>query len=290
MISLAWGLVASASGACVMSRSVARVLVLLGACCASVAGAAPVCTLIADAPSGRVAKQEGHCDQRLTPASTFKVALSLMGYDAGFLTDEHHPALPYRDSYPARDPSWKTTIDPTSWITNSVVWYSQQLTVWLGRERLQHYVTRFNYGNQDISGNPGMNDGLTQAWLDSSLQISPLEQIAFLEKVVNRQLGVSARAYDMTARITAVGKLPNGWDVHAKGGTGFRVKPGNGGADLERQIGWYVGWATRGNRSLVFAYAIADEQRDTTRAGARAKDAIWPALPGLLDAAAAATP
>jgi len=273
-----------------MSRWALGVLILVGALFACAADAAALCTVLADGATGKILHQEGRCDQRLTPASTFKVALSLMGYDAGYLTDAHHPALPYRDSYAASDPAWKTTVDPSSWITNSVVWYSQQLTIWLGAERLQHYLARFGYGNQDLSGNPGMNDGLTQAWLDSSLRISPLEQVAFLHRLIARQLGVTARAYDMTARITAVGKLSNGWDVHGKGGTGFQVKPDRVEPDLEHQIGWFVGWATKGNRSVAFAYAVVDEERNGTRAGARAKTAIMQALPGLLDALPAAGP
>lgn len=273
-----------------MSRWVLGVLILIGTLSACAADAAALCTVLADAATGRILHQEGRCEQRLTPASTFKVALSLMGYDAGYLTDEHHPALPYRDSYAASDPAWKTTVDPSSWITNSVVWYSQQLTIWLGRERLQHYLTRFGYGNQDLSGNPGMNDGLTQAWLDSSLRISPLEQVAFLHRLIARQLGVSPHAYDMTARITAVGKLSNGWDVHGKGGTGFLVKAERVEPDLEHQIGWFVGWASRGSRSVVFAYALVDEERNATRAGARARTALMQALPGLLDALPGAPP
>ena len=206
-----------------MSRSLSAVLVLLGVCWASAASALPLCTVIAEGSSGKILQQQGECAKRLTPASTFKVPLSLMGFDAGYLTDEHQPALPFRQGYVDSDPSWKTTVDPSSWISNSVVWYSQQLTLWLGTERLQRYVKRFNYGNQDLSGKPGMNDGLTQAWLDSSLQISPLEQVAFLHRLVTRQLGVSTRAYDMTARITAVGMLPGGWAVHGKTGTGYRT-------------------------------------------------------------------
>ena len=188
-----------------------------------------------------------------------------MGYDSGFLTDEHHPALPYRESYLATDPAWKTTVDPTSWIHNSVVWYSQQFTVWLGPERLHDYIVRFKYGNQDISGNPGMNDGLTQAWLSSSLRISPLEQVSFLQKLVTRQLAASAHAYEMTARILAVGTLPNGWEVHGKAGTGYQMQAN--GPDLKRQVGWFVGWASRGGRTIVFAYAIADEQPDEVECG-----------------------
>ncbi len=257
-------------------------LAVLGAGLAASAGAAPLCTVLADGASGRILRQQGRCDERQTPASTFKIALSLMAFDAGFLTDERHPALPYREGYVASDPSWKTTVDPTSWVANSVVWYSQQITVWLGKDRLHDYVVRFSYGNQDLSGNPGMNDGLTQAWLDSSLRISPLEQVAFLHRVVTRQLGVSARAYDMTARITALGSLPNGWTVHGKTGTGFAMK-GDGGPDLTRQLGWFVGWAVKGPRTIVFARDVTDEHPENVRAGVRVRAAMLEELPALLD-------
>jgi beta-lactamase class D len=259
----------------------ASTLLLLGV---GAADAAPLCTVYADGASGHVLSQQGECSRRFTPASTFKVALSLMGFDSGYLSDEHHPALPYRPSYPARDPSWKTTIDPTSWISQSVVWYSQQLTLWLGSERLKRYVTRFDYGNQDLSGNPGMNDGLTQAWLDSSLRISPLEQVAFLHRLVTRQLGVSTKAYEMTARLTAVAEMAGGWEVHGKSGTGFEMFPDGAGPDLRRQIGWYVGWASRGTRSVVFACLISDELPQDTRAGGRARAALLAELPRVLEA------
>jgi beta-lactamase class D len=257
------------------------VLALLGVCFAAAAGAQPLCLVLADGQSGVILHQQGSCSQRLTPASTFKIPLSLMGYDAGFLTDTHHPALPYQEGYAATDPAWKTTIDPTSWIKNSVVWYSQQLTTWLGMERLQRYVDRFKYGNANLAGNAGMNDGLTQCWLDSSLRISPLEQVAFLHRLVIRDLGVSARAYEMTARITAITPPVAGWEIHGKTGTGFRMKADDQ-PDLKRQIGWFVGWAQKGPRSVVFAYALADDQPEERRAGPRAREALLERLPALL--------
>ncbi|MCX7290299.1 penicillin-binding transpeptidase domain-containing protein, partial [Janthinobacterium sp.] len=66
---------------------------------ASHAQAATICTAMADAKTGAVLLQEGNCIDRVTPASTFKIALSLMGYDAGFLKDEHKPLLPYRQGF-----------------------------------------------------------------------------------------------------------------------------------------------------------------------------------------------
>lgn len=147
-----------------------------------VVSAKVVCTTVADAATGKLLKVDGLCNQRVTPASTFKIAISLMGYDAGILSDEHAPALPFHQGYPDWILEWRSTTDPTRWIKNSVVWYSQQVTKSLGGGRFRRYMSAFDYGNQDVSGNPGKHDGLTYAWLSSSLKISPLEQLTFLAR------------------------------------------------------------------------------------------------------------
>ena len=103
-----------------MSKRAAICVVITSALFISTVSAKPVCTAVADAATGRILTQEGRCDQQVTPASTFKIAISLMGYDSGFLIDEHSPALPFRQGYPDWIPSWRTTTDPTSWIKNSV--------------------------------------------------------------------------------------------------------------------------------------------------------------------------
>jgi beta-lactamase class D len=189
------------------------------------ADAAVLCTALADATSGQLLKAEGTCSRQVTPASTFKIAISLMGYDSGFLKNEHSPALPFRKGYPDWRPEWRTTTDPTGWIKNSVVWYSQQVTTHMGEAQFQRYVTAFRYGNENVSGNPGKHDGLTQAWLSSSLQISPLEQLAFLEKLVRRQLPIKPQAYEMTGRITAVGTIGAGWEFTERLEPAFRLQP-----------------------------------------------------------------
>jgi beta-lactamase class D len=244
-----------------------------------------LCTVIADGASGKVLRQQGTCDQRITAASTFKLALSLMGYDAGYLTDEHLPALPFREGYADWLPSWRATTDPTRWISESVVWYSQRLTEWLGPQRLQRYVTAFGYGNEDLSGDPGKNNGLTNAWLSSSLKISALEELAFLVKIVRHQLPVAARAYEMTARITLLPSTANGWEVHGKTGTGSPIKP-DGLEDDAHSFGWFVGWATKGGRTIVFVRSIQDTPQDAhqqLRTGLRARADFLRELPGLLD-------
>ncbi|MBP9144109.1 MAG: class D beta-lactamase [Thermoanaerobaculia bacterium] len=249
------------------------------------ARAEAACTAFADALTGKVLRQDGVCDQRITPASTFKIAISLMGYDSGFLENTESPALPFRDGYPDWIASWKATTDPASWMKNSVVWYSQRITESLGKERFARYVHAFGYGNEDVSGAPGKQDGLTWSWLSSSLKISPLEQLAFLAKIVRRELPVSPLAYEMTARLTEGATLSNGWKVHGKTGTGFAVQAdgSNGSEDRGPAIGWFVGWAAKGSRSIVFVRQIQDEKKEPTYAGPRAREEFLRELPAALD-------
>ena len=90
------------------------------------ASAATTCTLVVDAATGATLVRVGdRCDERLTPASTFKIALSLIGFDSGILHDADRPAWPYKDEYKVSNNDWKQTTTPRTWLRDSVVWYSQ---------------------------------------------------------------------------------------------------------------------------------------------------------------------
>jgi beta-lactamase class D len=240
------------------------------------------CTELIDAASGERLVREGQCDRRMPPMSTFKIAISLMGYDSGILVDEHTPTLPFKAGYVDWRPEWRAPTDPAAWMQKSVVWYSQQVTTRLGEQRYRNYVKRFDYGNQDVSGDPGKRNGLTYAWLNSSLQISPDEQAAFLRSVVNRKLGVGAKAYAMTERILKQKPLENGWDVYAKTGSGSPHLP-DGSSDSAHAFGWFVGWATKGQRTIVFVRFGQDETEQPGPASFRVRDAFLRELPALLD-------
>lgn len=127
-----------------------------------------------------------------------------MGYDLGVLIDAESPSLPYREGYVDwGGDNWRRGTDPKSWMKLSVVWYSQQIAHTLGEDRLRAYATEFGYGN--FSGAPGRCNGLDRSWIDSSLKISPLEQVEFLRRLVCRSLPVSGRAVDMTKGIVERG-------------------------------------------------------------------------------------
>jgi beta-lactamase class D len=248
---------------------------------ASSASAAPSCTLIADAETGAPIYRQGPCDQRNSPASTFKVALALAGYQAGILLDAHTPLWPYRAHYKSWDADWKKKpTDPTSWLKDSVVWYSRLLVQHMGRAKLQAAVDGFDYGNKDISGTPGFKESLPEpVWVDSTLQISPVEQVAFIRKIVDRQFPqISPQTYDKVAEaMPSFGA--DGWAVHGKTGSGFQ--PGATGK-ARRQYGWFVGWAVKDNRTVVFARLDKDDARRDDIAGIRVRDEFLAALPSLV--------
>ncbi len=252
---------------------------VLAALAALPAQARTVCTIIADANNGAVLQEEGDCRSRVTPASTFKIALALMGYDAGILTSAQQPALPFKPGYADwGGKNWQQTTTPLRWMAYSVVWYSQQIARDLGVERLSSYASRFSYGNGDFSGDPGRNNGLERAWISSSLTISPFEQTQFLHRFLTAQLPVSPQAIQQTAAIVEHSQAGDGWTVWGKTGSAYPRKA-DGTFDRAHGWGWFVGWAKKGETTLVFARLNQDERRNSQSGGLRARAAFleeWP--------------
>jgi len=247
------------------------------------AQARPVCMIVAST-SGTILHEDGDCRTRVTPASTFKLPLSLIGFDSGFLKDAQDPVLTYRKGDPDwGGKAWTQPNDPASWLRHSVVWYSQRITRALGTAELTRYAASFDYGNADMSGDPGKDNGLERSWIASSLKISPVEQVLFLGKLIERRLPVAANAIDQTIAIVE-SQTAGGWTVSGKTGTAYPRKA-DGSFDRARAWGWYVGWARRDGRTLVFARLDQDETQQSVSGGLRARDALlgeWEAIAGSL--------
>lgn len=229
-----------------------------------------VCTLVVSADTGKTVLEEGDCGQRYSPASTFKIAISLMGFDSGILESPDKPVLPFKKGYTDFIPEWRHSQTPTTWMRDSVVWYSQQATLRLGLQKFTGYLKAFDYGNQDASGDPGENNGLTHAWLSSSLQISPREQVGFIGKLVHRELPVSEKAVSNTSIILDQG-MKGDWHVFGKTGSGG-IRGANG--KLTKPFGWFVGWATRGKETVLFARLIQADDGRALGMGPQARDGL----------------
>lgn len=240
------------------------------------------CTLIVDAGSGVKLRRDGACDRRVSPASTFKVPLALMGYDSGILADEHSPRWDYKPEFNAVKRDHKP-VDPTIWEKDSVLWFSQEITRKLGGKRFAGYVGGFAYGNGDLSGNPGKEDGLTRSWLSSSLKISPDEQVGFIGRMLDRSLPVSARAVDLTAAVLPPFQAGE-WQVKGKTGTGWLTGK-SGKIDRNKPFGWFVGWADKGERRIVFARLLVNDGKSPVFLGPKVRDIFLASLPDLMKSA-----
>lgn len=220
----------------------------------SVRAAEPIrCTVIIDEQSGEALYRQGACHQGFYPQSTFKLPLAMMGYDAGILTDAENPRWKYQAKFGGPE-RVKKDVDPLIWEKDSIVWYSQELTRKLGKRKFAEYVQGFGYGNRDVSG------GLTEAWLMSSLKISADEQVQFIRRFLTGGLPISDHAVGMTLAIIPHFNAADGWDIHGKTGSGWlRDKAGK--PDYSRPLGWFVGWAMKDERRVIFARLLVDNKR-----------------------------
>ncbi len=214
--------------------------------------------------NGKVLRSEGDCASVYAPESTFKIALSLIGFDSGILKSESKPSWSLPDGTDPYINVCKGDHNPRTWMRDSCLWYSRILTTKLGIKKFQDYVTKFSYGNMDLAG------GLTNAWISSSLKISPEGQTEFLQKVVDRKLPISSASYDKTKKIMFIQEMAGGWKLYGKTGNGRQFdKNGN---KTDRQHGWFAGYIEKGNRRVVFASHVADNETQSTFASFRARN------------------
>ncbi|MEQ5827206.1 class D beta-lactamase [Sulfitobacter sp. NFXS29] len=246
------------------------------------ASAETLCTLLIDAPTGATLLEEGDCDRPVTPASTFKLPLAVIGYDTGLLIDAETPVFSYRTGDPDWGGApWRQDTSPTDWLRHSVLWYSRRLTHELGADRLAHYARRFGYGNADFSGDAGHYNGLDRAWIASSLQVSPRQQAVFLRALLRDALPVSPAAMQKTRAIVERRDVA-GWQFKGKTGAAF-PRRANRSFDYARGWGWYLGWAEKADRQVVFVTLTQATQRKEGSPGNLTRDAFLNEWPGQLD-------
>lgn len=238
------------------------------------------CTVILDAATGEPLHREGTCDKGFAPQSTFKFPLAIMGYDAGILKDATTPRWDYKAEWkrPKRE---QKSVDPTIWEKDSIVWYSQEITRRLGKEKFADYARRFDYGNADVRGIKGRTDGLTESWLMSSLKISGDQQAQFVRRFVTGKLPVSKEAIAKTEAIIPQFPAADGWLVHGKTGSG-RMQTKAGKPDGENRLGWFVGWAEKGERKVVFARLNVQDWKSDEPISFATRDSLIADLPKLV--------
>jgi beta-lactamase class D len=185
------------------------------------------------------------CKVRTSPCSTFKIPNSLIALETGVASGPEFP-LPW-DGKKHTIEAWNQDQTLRSAFSVSCVWYYQALATRIGIERYREILPKMRYGNNDVSG------GVTEFWLQTSLTISPDEQVDFLRRMHARELPFSKKTVETVLDIMTLAR--NGESV-------FRGKTGTAGnAAGEATMGWFVGSVSTPKGDYFFAARIAGGEK-----------------------------
>lgn len=172
------------------------------------------------------------------PASTYKIPHSLIALETGVIQDDVD-VLTWDgiergfDSSPY--PVWNQDLNLRLAYKHSAVWFYQVLARRIGHQTMQNYVTKIEYGNQNI----GNKTDLNRFWLSGKLKITPKQQIAFLRRLYDNDLPFSQHNIDLVKDIAIAEQTPD-YTLRAKTGT-------------TSDIAWYVGYLEQNDNVYFFA-------------------------------------
>ncbi|MFO1469528.1 MAG: class D beta-lactamase [Turneriella sp.] len=171
---------------------------------------------------------------RFSPASTFKIANTLILLEEKALRDADE-TLPWNGTR-YDFPDWNRDQNLRSAFRVSCVWFYQQLARRVPEARYRAYLRQLRFGNAT------MGKEVDNFWLDGSLKISALEQLAVLRGIYERRFAFSQANYDTLREVMLAGKTEQ-YSLYAKTGWAARMNP---------QVGWYVGYIERGGDIWFF--------------------------------------
>jgi beta-lactamase class D len=199
-----------------------------------------------------VASDITRSDEARLPASTFKVANSLIALETGVVADPDKDVFKW-DGVKRDIAAWNQDHTLRSAIAASAVPVYQEIARRIGPERMQNYLNVLEYGNRNIGG------GIDQFWLTGDLRISPIEQVDFIDRLRRGALTVSKRSQELVRDILPVNKV---------GDSVIRAKTGLLGAETGKpSVGWLVGWVEKSGSATVFAMNM--DCRDPAQIAAR---------------------
>ena len=180
---------------------------------------------------------------RISPASTFKIYSALFGLETGIITPEQS-LIPWNGKNYKYD-LWNADQTLETAMQNSVTWYFQELDQQVSLSSIKGYIQEIGYGNQLIEGDT------SSYWINSSLKISPIEQVEMLKKLYYNQLGFSPENIKAVKDSIYLYSTQQG-AISGKTGT----EEVNG----QNTSGWFIGYIEQDNHTYFFATNIQSEK------------------------------
>ena len=190
--------------------------------------------------------------KRVSPNSTYKIYSALLGLETGVITADNSLLKWSGQKYPFE--AWNDNHTLDSAMNYSVNWYFQEIDKKLGINIVSEYIKEIGYGNKQIYNN------LSGYWLESSLKISPVEQVELLTKLYNNDFNFNLKNINIVKNSILISNSDTR-KIYGKTGTG-RID----GHDVN---GWFIGFVETADNTFVFATNISAENE---AAGSNAAD------------------
>lgn len=171
-----------------------------------------------------------------SPASTFKILNSMIALESGVIRDDL--AILTWDGIERSIPIWNQDYNLRRAFRFSAVWFYQVLARRTGYETMKNWVTAADYGNENI----GEERDIDSFWLGGDLEITPRQQIEFLQRFYLGDLPFAEENIALVKDIMIVEQTPE-YIIRAK--TGWA-----------NTVGWYVGYLERDENVYFFATNI----------------------------------
>ena len=187
-----------------------------------------------------------HATLRVAPNSTYKIYTALFGLEDGVITPENTFIAWDGKNYPFD--TWNTDQTLPSAMRNSVNWYFQSLNEQLGAPSVNEYIQQLTYGNENMSGD------FSSYWMESSLKISPIEQVELLTKLQNNSFGFAPENINAVKDALCLSSSDAGT---------FYGKTGTGRVDGQDVNGWFIGYIETADNTYFFAANIGADSDAT---------------------------
>lgn len=187
-----------------------------------------------------------HATLRVAPNSTYKIYDALFGLEEGVITPNVSLIKWNKETYPFE--AWNSDQTLQSAMHSSVNWYFQIIDKQLGMASVNNYIHRIKYGNENISGD------FSSYWMESSLKISPVEQVKLLTALYNNSFSFSPENIDAVKDSICLSSSETGT---------FYGKTGTGRVDGQDVNGWFIGYIETTNNTYFFATNIGADTNST---------------------------
>ena len=187
-----------------------------------------------------------HATLRVAPDSTYKIYDALFGLEEGVITPQDSFIAWNGENYPFE--AWNADQTLQSAMASSVNWYFQSVDEQLGTTSVYDYIKEIGYGNENMSGD------FSTYWMESSLKISPIEQVELLTQLQNNNFGFAPENINAVKDSICLSSSDAGT---------FYGKTGTGRVDGQDVNGWFIGYIETADNTYFFATNIGADSDAT---------------------------